>query len=147
VQKEGWDREGNSLPHHLPPLAGDMLQSVFGHRHVVSCVDFSPDEGLNTQTGTGLIGTGSHDATVLLWRWSGKLNRVVGALSRSQGRYYNSFRRREGSSPPAHILIESIWSGKHSTPSNSQDVFLSTLSSDRLVSLMAYYTSCPWLVL
>lgn len=72
---------------HVPfsLCAGDMLQSVFGHRHVVNCVDFSPEEGFHAHAGAGLIGTGSHDATVLLWRWSGKLHRVVGALAPSQG--------------------------------------------------------------
>ena len=62
-----------------------MLQSVFGHRHVVSCVDFSAEGGLHGHSGAGLIATGSHDATVLLWRWSGRLQRVVGGLSQSQG--------------------------------------------------------------
>lgn len=58
-----------------------MIQSVFGHMGIVTCVDFSPEGGLNGNHGDGLIGTGSHDATVLLWRWSGKVNRVVGMIS------------------------------------------------------------------
>ena len=66
-------------------VTGNEVQSVFGHRHVVSCVDFSPEQGFHAHAGAGLIGTGSHDATVLLWRWSGKHNRVVGSLSQSQG--------------------------------------------------------------
>ena len=65
---------------------GDMLQTVFGHRHIVSCVDFSPEEGCHAHMGAGLISTGSHDATVLLWRWSGRLNRVVGSLSQTQSK-------------------------------------------------------------
>ena len=33
----------------------------------------------------GLVATGSHDVTVLLWKWSGKLNRVVSQLHTPQG--------------------------------------------------------------
>lgn len=35
--------------------------------------------------GDGIIATGSHDVTVLLWKWSGKLNRVVSQLKTQQG--------------------------------------------------------------
>jgi len=61
------------------PRSGAMIQSVFGHRRIISCVDFSAEEGLHGHGGEGLIATGSHDATVLLWRWSGRLQRVVGS--------------------------------------------------------------------
>ena len=73
-----------SLDSSLHP-PGTMMQSVFGHRHIVSCVDFSAKEGLHGRMGEGLIATGSHDATILLWRWCGRTNRVVGSLSHSQG--------------------------------------------------------------
>ncbi len=66
---------------------GKMLQSVFGHMGIVTCVDFSPECGLHGNQGDGLIATGSHDATVLLWRWCGRLNRVVGVISDTQGSY------------------------------------------------------------
>ena len=62
-----------------------MIQSVFGHRDVVSCVDFSPEEGLCGCSGNGIVASGSHDATVLLWRWSGKKNRIIGTLAETQG--------------------------------------------------------------
>ena len=62
-----------------------MIQSVFGHMGIVTCVDFSPESGLHGNQGDGLIGTGSHDASVLLWRWSAKLNRVVGVIPDNQG--------------------------------------------------------------
>ncbi len=74
------------LIHQLCYISGDMLQSVFGHRHIVSCVDVSPEEGSHALAGGGLISTGSHDATVMLWRWSGRLNRVVGSLAQSQSK-------------------------------------------------------------
>lgn len=65
--------------------SGKMVQSVFGHMGIVTCVDFSSEGGLHGNDGDGLIGTGSHDATVLLWRWSGKAGRVVGMISDYQG--------------------------------------------------------------
>ena len=49
-----------------------MLQSIFGHRDIVTCITFCPERGLYGIPGDGLIASGSHDATVLLWRWSGK---------------------------------------------------------------------------
>ena len=62
-----------------------MLQSVFAHRDIVTCITFSPEVGLFGTPGDGLIASGSHDATVLLWRWSGRENKVVGLLSERQG--------------------------------------------------------------
>ena len=67
-----------------------MIQSVFSHRGIVTCVDFSLEDGIHGNKGDGLIGSGSQDTTVLLWKWSGKLNRVIGPLSESQG---NSIRK------------------------------------------------------
>lgn len=64
---------------------GDMIQTVFGHRGIVTCVNFSHEDGLHGNKGNGLIGTGSQDTTVLLWKWSGRQNRVIGPLSESQG--------------------------------------------------------------
>ena len=61
------------------------MQSVFGHRGVVTCVSYSQDEGVCSVGGDGIIATGSHDVTVLLWKWSGKLNRVVSQLKTQQG--------------------------------------------------------------
>lgn len=69
----------------LPCTVGEMIQSVFGHRDIVTCMDFSPEEGLHGNKGDGLIGSGSQDTTVLLWKWSGKLNKVIGPLSETQG--------------------------------------------------------------
>ena len=65
---------------------GDMIQSVFGHRGIVTCVGFSPKDGLHGNKGDGLIGSGSQDTTVLLWKWSGRLNRVTGPLSKIEGK-------------------------------------------------------------
>ena len=64
-----------------------MLQSVFAHRDIVTCITFSPEVGLFGTPGDGLIASGSHDATVLLWRWSGRENKVVGLLSERQGSF------------------------------------------------------------
>lgn len=64
-----------------------MLQSVFGHRGIVTCVDYSPESGLHGNKGDGLIGSGSQDTTVLLWKWSGRMNRVTGPVSESQGEF------------------------------------------------------------
>ena len=52
--------------------AGRMLQSIFGHQDIVTCITFCPERGLYGIPGDGLIASGSHDATVLLWRWSGR---------------------------------------------------------------------------
>lgn len=65
-----------------------MIQSVFGHRGIVTCVSFSTEDGLHGNKGDGLIGSGSQDTTVLLWKWSGKLNRVTGPLSIIEGKYF-----------------------------------------------------------
>ena len=65
--------------------AGQLLQSVFGHRGVVTCISYAQSEGLCSVNGDGIIATGSHDVTVLLWKWSGKLKRVVSQLNTQQG--------------------------------------------------------------
>ena len=74
------------LSHFAHYSLGDMVQSVFGHRGIVTCVSFSPEHGLHGNKGDGLIGSGSQDTTVLLWKWSGKLNRVTGPLSKLEGK-------------------------------------------------------------
>ena len=53
----------------------------------MTCVDFSPEDGLHGNRGDGLVGSGSQDTTVLLWKWSGKVNRVTGPLSLIEGKY------------------------------------------------------------
>ncbi|XP_019855658.1 PREDICTED: lipopolysaccharide-responsive and beige-like anchor protein [Amphimedon queenslandica] len=62
---------------------GLSVQSVFAHRGIVSCISFSPEEGLHSLAGDALVATGSHDVTVLLWRWSGRYNRIVNQLGTS----------------------------------------------------------------
>lgn len=57
------------------------MQSVFGHREVVTCIAFSGESGVWSAPGSGLLATGSRDATVLVWRWCGKQRRVVGPLN------------------------------------------------------------------
>ena len=74
-----------SLLHSYNVVLGVSLQSVFGHRGIVTCIDFSLDKGLGSFPGDGLVATGSHDVTVLLWKWSGRLNRVVSQLQTPQG--------------------------------------------------------------
>jgi WD40 repeat protein len=64
---------------------GACVQSVFGHRSIVTCVTMAMDEGLGAVPGDGLVATGSHDVTVLLWKWSGKLNRIINVLDTPQG--------------------------------------------------------------
>ena len=51
----------------------------------MTCITLSPEIGLFGTPGDGLIASGSHDATVLLWRWSGRENKVVGLLNERQG--------------------------------------------------------------
>jgi WD40 repeat protein len=61
---------------------GRMIQSVFGHRNIVTCIAYSPQFGLpgsfSSITGDGIIATGSLDASVLIWRWSSRVQRIVG---------------------------------------------------------------------
>lgn len=64
------------LFHHT----GFSIQSVFGHREIVTCIAFCGEHGVWSVPGSGLLATGSHDATVLVWRWCGKQRRVVGSL-------------------------------------------------------------------
>ena len=60
---------------------------MFGHRDIVSCLDFSTERGIHGNPGEGLVATGSHDATVLLWRWSSRRNRVVGLVAGEEGEF------------------------------------------------------------
>ena len=57
------------------------MQSVFGHREIVTCISFSGERGVWSTPGSGLLATGSHDATVLVWRWCGRQRRVIGPVS------------------------------------------------------------------
>lgn len=64
--------------------SGQLLQSVFGHKSLVTCLALDHDSGLCSSVGDGLVASGAHDATVLLWTWSGRLNRVVTQLRTSK---------------------------------------------------------------
>ena len=59
-----------------------MIQSVFGHRNIVTCIAYSPRFGLpgsfSSVTGDGVVATGSLDASVLIWHWSARVQRIVG---------------------------------------------------------------------
>lgn len=68
-----------------PVLTGSMVHSVFGHRGIVSCIAYCPEKGLCGSEGCGFIASGSHDATVLLWRWSGKQDGVLNPTSKDLG--------------------------------------------------------------
>ena len=62
--------------------SGAMVHSVFGHRGIVSCIAYCPERGLCGTEGCGFIASGSHDATVLLWRWNGKQYGVLNPTSK-----------------------------------------------------------------
>lgn len=62
--------------------AGKLTQCVFGHWDVVTCLAYSRHVGLIG--GDALVVSGSRDATVLVWRWSEKLQRVA-ATDREEG--------------------------------------------------------------
>ena len=61
---------------------GKLTQCVFGHWDVVTCLAYSRHVGLIG--GDALVVSGSRDATVLVWRWSEKLQRVA-ATDRVEG--------------------------------------------------------------
>nr|XP_058950691.1 neurobeachin-like [Pocillopora verrucosa] len=61
---------------------GKLTQCVFGHWDVVTCLAYSRHVGLIG--GDALVVSGSRDATVLVWRWSEKLQRVA-ATDREEG--------------------------------------------------------------
>jgi WD40 repeat protein len=65
---------------------GTSSQSVFGHREIVTCIAFSGERGVWSVPGSGLLATGSRDATILVWRWCGRHRRVVGSFSGLQNR-------------------------------------------------------------
>ena len=65
----------------LSQTTGTSSQSVFGHREIVTCIAFSEERGVWSIPGSGLLATGSRDATVLVWRWCGRQRRVVGSFS------------------------------------------------------------------
>ena len=79
----------SSPPLPSPPLLpiGAMVHSVFGHRGIVSCIAYCPERGLCGTEGCGFIASGSHDATVLLWRWNGKQYGVLNPTSKDLGSY------------------------------------------------------------
>ena len=59
-----------------------MVQSVFGHHNIVTCISYSPQFGFpgsfSAVTGDGLVASGSLDATVLIWQYSARVQRIVG---------------------------------------------------------------------
>ncbi|XP_062513649.1 neurobeachin-like isoform X2 [Corticium candelabrum] len=61
---------------------GRMVQSVFGHHNIVTCISYSPQFGFpgsfSAVTGDGLVASGSLDATVLIWQYSARVQRIVG---------------------------------------------------------------------
>ena len=65
-------------------FTGQLLQSVFGHKSIVTCITLDTHSGLCSVPGDGLVASGSRDATVLLWAWSGRLNRIISPLSTSK---------------------------------------------------------------
>ena len=55
---------------------------MFGHRDLVTCISIT-DINISlhvphTRLADGIIVTGSRDATVCVWDWNGKLQRVTG---------------------------------------------------------------------
>ena len=73
-------------------FAGQLLQSVFGHKSIVTCITLDTHSGLCSLPGDGLVASGSRDATVLLWAWSGRLNRIISPLSTSKsGSFYSIY--------------------------------------------------------
>ena len=57
---------------------------MFGHWDVVTCLAYSRHVGLTG--GDAFVVSGSRDATVLVWRWSERLQRVT-ASERAEGEY------------------------------------------------------------
>ncbi|XP_068720916.1 lipopolysaccharide-responsive and beige-like anchor protein [Montipora capricornis] len=55
--------------------SGRLTQCVFGHWDVVTCLAYSRHEGLTG--GDAFVVSGSRDATVLVWRWNERLQRVA----------------------------------------------------------------------
>ena len=53
---------------------GRLVQSVFGHRDLVTCVAYSPDTVAGNRA---VVVSGSRDSTVLVWYWSSSLQRIV----------------------------------------------------------------------
>ncbi|XP_065190156.1 lipopolysaccharide-responsive and beige-like anchor protein [Sycon ciliatum] len=51
-----------------------LVQSVFGHRDLVTCVAYSADTVAGNRA---IVVSGSRDATVLLWHWSNTLHRII----------------------------------------------------------------------
>ncbi|KAL5271329.1 hypothetical protein ACHWQZ_G001835 [Mnemiopsis leidyi] len=62
--------------------SGKQVQSMFGHRDLVTCISVTESNISlhipHTRLADGIIVTGSRDATVCVWDWNGKLQRVSG---------------------------------------------------------------------
>ena len=54
----------------------------------MTCIAFSGEHGVWSALGSGLLATGSRDATVLVWRWCGKQRRVIGPFTGLQNSKY-----------------------------------------------------------
>lgn len=65
-------------------FVGKLTQCVFGHWDVVTCLAYSRHVGLTG--GDAFVVSGSRDATVLVWRWSERLQKVA-ASDRAEGEY------------------------------------------------------------
>ena len=63
---------------------GKLVQCIFGHWDVVTCLAYSDDE---LTLANAIIVSGSADATVLVWIWDHKRHRVIGPDDGS-GIYY-----------------------------------------------------------
>ncbi|XP_012557946.1 neurobeachin isoform X1 [Hydra vulgaris] len=55
--------------------SGKLVQCVFGHWDVVTCLAYSDDE---LTSANAIIVSGSADATVLVWIWDHKRHRIIG---------------------------------------------------------------------
>jgi len=62
--------------------SGKQIQAMFGHRDLVTCLSISESKATlhtpPTRLSDAIIVTGSRDATVCVWDWSGRAQRVMG---------------------------------------------------------------------
>lgn len=61
---------------YKPTIIGKLTQSIFGHWDIVTCLSSTVD----TQSDGNdlIIASGSKDATILIWSWNGRRERIVG---------------------------------------------------------------------
>ncbi|XP_048589684.1 neurobeachin-like isoform X3 [Nematostella vectensis] len=112
--------------------SGKLTQCVFGHSDVVTCLVYSRHQGL--AGGDAIVVSGSRDATVLVWHWSERIQRVT-AASNSVGGDPSPLAILTGHEQPITCVDVNAALGLVVSGSQEGPCLVHTVSGDRLYTL------------